>query len=77
MPSGAGRVTVERIDLTVADQIVAVCRRGAKRQRIPILDLPLSPAAARGRRVDRGVQTLGPGCLGRPFSQSPQGQLPG
>jgi len=32
---------VERIDLTVADQIVAVCRRGAKRQWIPILDLPL------------------------------------
>ncbi|MBI2403395.1 MAG: hypothetical protein HYV20_11825 [Gemmatimonadetes bacterium] len=35
------RATVERIDLTVGDEIVAVCRRGAKRQRIPILDLPL------------------------------------
>jgi hypothetical protein len=35
------RVTVERIDLTVADEIVAVCRRGAKRQRIAILDLRL------------------------------------
>ena len=33
--------TVERIDLTAADEIVAVLRRGAKRQRIPILDLPL------------------------------------
>ncbi len=34
-------VGVERIDLTVADQIVAICRRGSKRQSIPILDLPL------------------------------------
>lgn len=35
------RVTVERLDLTAADEIVAVCRRGAKRQRIPLLELPL------------------------------------
>jgi hypothetical protein len=34
-------VTVERIDLTVAEEIVAICRRGNKRQSIPILDLPL------------------------------------
>lgn len=54
--------TVERIDLTDADEIVAVCRRGAKRQRIPILDLPLPkppPAGAEWieayRRWARGV----------------------
>jgi len=34
-------VTVERIDLTAADEIVAVCRRGRQRQTLPILDLPL------------------------------------
>lgn len=34
-------VTVERVDLTVADDILAICRRGSKRQSIPILDLPL------------------------------------
>jgi hypothetical protein len=34
-------VTVERIDLTEADEIVAKCRRGHERQSIPILDLPL------------------------------------
>jgi hypothetical protein len=34
-------VTVARVDLMAADEIVAVCRRGAKRQRIPILDLRL------------------------------------
>ncbi len=40
-------VTVERIDLTDADEIVAVCKRGAKRQTISILDLPLpSPPSA-------------------------------
>lgn len=40
-------VTVERIDMTDADEIVAVCKRGAKRQTISILDLPLpSPPSA-------------------------------
>ena len=34
-------VTVERIDLSQADEIVAKCRRGHERQSIPILDLPL------------------------------------
>jgi hypothetical protein len=34
-------VTVERIDLTQADEIVAICRRGRIRQAIPILDMPL------------------------------------
>jgi hypothetical protein len=34
-------VTVERVDLTTAEEIVAICRRGNKRQSIPILDLPL------------------------------------
>jgi len=35
------KVTVERIDLTDDEQIVAVCSRGKARQRVPILDLPL------------------------------------
>ena len=34
-------VTVERIALNDADQIVAVCSRGRDRQMLPILDLPL------------------------------------
>jgi hypothetical protein len=33
-------VVVEKVDLTEAEEIVAVCRHGSKRQRIPILDLP-------------------------------------
>ena len=38
-------VTVERIDLTDRNQIVAICRRGRDRQRLPLADLPLpSPA---------------------------------
>ena len=40
--------TVERVDMTDDDQIVAVCRRGTKRQRIPILDLPLPALPPRG-----------------------------
>ena len=32
---------VERVELDDADQIVAVCRRGRRRQMVPILDLPL------------------------------------
>jgi hypothetical protein len=34
-------VTVERIELNDAEEIVAVCARGRTRQAIPILDLPL------------------------------------
>jgi hypothetical protein len=40
-------VTVERVDLTPRDEIVAVCRRSGVRQTVPILDLPLpSPPPA-------------------------------
>jgi uncharacterized protein (UPF0262 family) len=34
-------VTVEKVDITTTDQIVAICRRGRARQKVPILDLPL------------------------------------
>lgn len=34
-------VRVERVDVSDADEIVAICRRGQQRQKIPILDLPL------------------------------------
>ena len=32
---------VEKVDMTLDGQIVAICRLGKTRQRIPILDLPL------------------------------------
>ncbi len=41
-------VIVERLDLTADEQIVAVCRRGRLRQRIPILDLPLPTPPPQG-----------------------------
>jgi len=41
-------VTVERIDLNEAEEIVAVCRRGRARQRVPILDLPLPEPKPKG-----------------------------
>lgn len=34
-------VTVERVQLTLRDEIVAVCRRAGIRQTVPLLDLPL------------------------------------
>jgi len=34
-------VTVERLDMTNDEQLVAICRRGRSRQAIPILELPL------------------------------------
>ena len=34
-------VLVERIDLTAAEEIVAICRRGRNRQALPVLELPL------------------------------------
>jgi len=41
-------VTVERVDLTDAEEIVAICTRGRKRQAIPILELPLPVPRPRG-----------------------------
>jgi hypothetical protein len=41
-------VSVERIDMSAADAIVAVCRRGRTRQAIPILELPLPKPAPSG-----------------------------
>jgi hypothetical protein len=34
-------VTVQKVDITERDEIVAVCRRGRLRQKVSILDLPL------------------------------------
>ena len=42
-------VTVERIDMTDDEQIVAVCARGKSRQRVPILDLPLPSPPPKAR----------------------------
>ncbi len=41
-------VTVERVDLNKAGEIVAVCRRGRDRQRIPVVDLPLPDPKPKG-----------------------------
>jgi len=41
-------VTVERVDLTDAEEIVAICTRGRKGQAIPILELPLPVPRPRG-----------------------------
>ena len=42
------KVTVESLDLTDAEEIVAVCRRGQDRQVIPILHLPIPTSPVRG-----------------------------
>jgi hypothetical protein len=34
-------VTVTKVDLTASNEIVAICRRAAHKQAIPLLDLPL------------------------------------
>jgi hypothetical protein len=41
-------VTVAKVDLTVNDQIVAICRRDDHKQAIPILELPLPAPAPDG-----------------------------
>jgi len=41
-------VTVMRVDQSDDGNIVAICRRGTSRQRIPILDLPLPNPPPRG-----------------------------
>ncbi|HRZ34883.1 MAG TPA: calcium-binding protein [Candidatus Paceibacterota bacterium] len=56
-------VTVESLDVTEDEQIVAVCSRGKSRQRISVLDLPLPNPPPQGaewidafRRWARGRQ---------------------
>ena len=39
---------VEKVDMTLDGQIVATCRRGKTRRKIPILDLPLPTPAPPG-----------------------------
>ena len=39
---------VEKVDIMLDGQIVAICRRGKTRQKIPILDLPLPTPAPAG-----------------------------
>ena len=41
-------VTVDRIDMTDGEQIVALCARGKSRQRVPILELPLPDPKPKG-----------------------------
>jgi hypothetical protein len=41
-------VTVERIDLNDAGEIVAVWRRGRERLRVPVIDLPLPEPKPKG-----------------------------
>lgn len=42
------KVTVERVDLNRAGEIVAVCRRGRESQRVPVIDLPLPDPKPKG-----------------------------
>jgi hypothetical protein len=54
-------VTVERLDMTRDEQIVAICRRGRSRQRIPVLGLPLPsprPAGAEWIEAYRSWRTV-------------------
>lgn len=41
-------VLVERVEMTVAEEIVAICRRGKSKQQIPILELPLPKPPPKG-----------------------------
>jgi hypothetical protein len=42
------KVTVEQVDITDEDQIVAVCSRGKSRQNLPLLELPLPDPPPKG-----------------------------
>lgn len=55
-------VTVERVNLTRREEIVAVCRRAGVRQTVPLLDLPLpSPPAAGAEWIAAYRHWLGAG----------------
>lgn len=54
------QVTVQRVTLDAAGQIVAICARGRARQALPILDLPLpSPTPEGAEWIQAYRQWLG------------------
>ena len=54
-------VTVEAVDLTGRDEIVAICRRGRARQAVRILDLPLpSPPPTGSQWIEAYRRWVGP-----------------
>ena len=55
-------VTVERLQLTRREEIVAVCRRAGLRQTVPLLDLPLpAPPPAGAEWIEAYRHWLGAG----------------
>jgi len=61
-------VTVERVQLTLRDEIVAVCRRARTRQTVPLLDLPLpSPPPAGSEWIAAYRHWLQGGSRERPY----------
>ena len=63
-------ITVDRIELTASNEVVAVCRRQGQRQRVPLLDLPLpTPRPAGADWIDayrrwarQALRSSPPGC---------------
>lgn len=60
-------VTVTGIDITNDDQIVAICKRGGRKQKLPILDLPhcrprdpSAPSGSRRTAIGRAVDRILP-----------------
>jgi hypothetical protein len=60
-------VTVEGIEITGDDQIVAVCRRGRARQTLPILDLPLPKPPPAGAEWIEAYRSWTEGANGGAF----------
>ncbi|HEX4998450.1 MAG TPA: hypothetical protein VFY29_09495 [Terriglobia bacterium] len=46
--AAGGEVVVERLEIADNHRILAVCRRGPDRQKLPLLDLPLPEPPPRG-----------------------------
>ena len=57
-------VTVQRVDLTDDEQIVAVCTRGRLRQAIPILALPLPDPPPPGAEWIQAYRRWARGAMG-------------
>jgi len=51
-------VTIETLDLSDDNQIAVICTRGKSSQRIPIVNLTASKAAAEGRGMNRRLSPV-------------------
>jgi hypothetical protein len=70
-------VVVESLEISAAEQLVAICRRGVKRQKIGILELPLAKRAPEGAEWIGALEAAAAGLHSVPLPEALRQGSPG